>query len=164
MSKSELQYAQEDEAVCTLLRGDGTSPRWIIITAFYAALRYVNHYVFPCTVEEASGQVGLAHDLIDYITKTADDTGKHILRQRLLREKLADEGHTTRIFRKYRALQDASEKARYDTRDQDERDADYAWARLCAIRDFCTGQKDDEDASGVAEAVPVIVMKRGKQQ
>lgn len=44
---SKKNHAQHNEKVCAILRGAGECNDWVITTAFYSSLHYVQHEMFP---------------------------------------------------------------------------------------------------------------------
>lgn len=40
-------HAQHNEKVCELLKDKGCCPDWVVTTAFYSGLHYVQHEIFP---------------------------------------------------------------------------------------------------------------------
>ncbi len=43
-------HAIHNEAVCDFLRADGNYNDWVITTAFYSAIHYVEHQIFPLVI------------------------------------------------------------------------------------------------------------------
>lgn len=43
------KYAQHNERVCEILEKDGSAHDWVVTTAFYSALHFVQHEIFPLT-------------------------------------------------------------------------------------------------------------------
>ena len=158
--RSEIELAQEDERVCDHLCGIDAH-RWVVISAFYSALRYINHYIFPFGVQKSEDvqdpdlpdEVD-AHDVEEYLDLTGDDHSRHGARVLLLRVKLKEAGQTSRIARKYAKLMSASETARYSKQAMSKRDADDAKARLREIKEFCAPELTQGGTDAAPEAEP----------
>ncbi len=44
------QHAAHNESVCLLLKSNGSYNDWVVTTAFYSALHYVQNEMFPLTI------------------------------------------------------------------------------------------------------------------
>lgn len=47
MNYSKKAHAEHNERTCSYLNTEGKFPDWVVTTAFYAALHYVQHEIFP---------------------------------------------------------------------------------------------------------------------
>ncbi len=47
-------HAEHNEKACTLLRADGQYFDWVVTTAFYSALHFVQNEIFPFTIGRRS--------------------------------------------------------------------------------------------------------------
>jgi hypothetical protein len=46
-------HAQHNEEVCDLLLQNGRFPDWVVTTAYYSAIYYVDHEIFPLEIPPA---------------------------------------------------------------------------------------------------------------
>lgn len=50
MSNYKKDHALHNEKACAFLANNGEYPDWVVTTAFYSALHFVQHEVFPITI------------------------------------------------------------------------------------------------------------------
>jgi len=48
---SKKNHAEHNERACSFLYEDGKYPDWVVTTAFYSALHYVQHQMFPADIK-----------------------------------------------------------------------------------------------------------------
>ena len=105
-----IQHAEHNSEACEHLYEHGGFPDWVVTTAFYSALHYVEYKLFPRTVPLGSGDV-LECQTIDewYREVNYDYKNKH----HALRE-LVTQTCPIDVSVAYRSLLDASYTSRYN--------------------------------------------------
>lgn len=124
-----LQNAKHNESACEFL--DTKKHEfcdWIVISAFYSALHYVSHKIFPFE-ESNSTTTYTINNIGDY--KTYLDESRHILLKNLVFDKCVGIGTS------YSRLLDMSFGARYSHQNNDRRSADSAIRYLGQIKAHC---------------------------
>lgn len=91
MSKSDLQHAEHNEAVFRHLLSDHSFADWIVTTAFYSALHYVDAKIFPIKYSE-KGINFTVEDMESYAVSALNKYGtdKHVCRLKLVESKLKE--------------------------------------------------------------------------
>jgi hypothetical protein len=135
MSKK-LEHALHNEKICLSLCCDKENVDWIITTAFYSALHFVDHKLFPYTHSTTDGKKYRIKSFDEYYghffpTRTKD---KHTVRLELVKSKLPT------IAANYSWLKSTCWTARYSSykfvNNQDYINA--AQNHLAAIKACCT--------------------------
>lgn len=142
--RTDLECAVHHEGACSVLLGNGDYPEWVIITAFYAALHYANHLLFPRSVENRDGSEVVVDTVDDYVRVARPGIGRHLVRVQLLEQNNGIIGGV------YRDLWDLSEAARYGTNEVTGLEVEHAIQCLNEIKDHCTSevvetQEDDHE-------------------
>lgn len=107
MSKSDsLSHANHNKEVCESLSETPEYSDWIITTAFYSALHFVDYKIFPLELEQA-GKAYTFTSFDSYYMFVKKNIGKHKARLELVETKL------TEIAPHYNKLMDLCHKARY---------------------------------------------------
>lgn len=90
MSVKRLYHARHNESVCHSLCGDENNADWIVITAFYAALHFVEYKLFPIKFRDNAGnKVVIKSFEIYYSHHYPNNTpNKHAVMADLVRQKL----------------------------------------------------------------------------
>ena len=101
MSKA---HAEHNEQLCDFLIADGNYRDWIITTAFYSSLHYVQNEIFPLTVGEDT--YPNFNTYFNLVLKPKSQS-KHSGTKDLVKT------HITPAFSQYRWLFDACMNARY---------------------------------------------------
>jgi hypothetical protein len=121
MSKA---HAEHNERACDFLILDGNFTDWIVTTAFYSALHYVQHEIFPL----ANGTVTYPNFNNYYSSLTFPKASKHSVTANLVGSELST------CETSYRWLLDACHTARYKNYVVSKKKAQTAKAKLVAIK------------------------------
>ncbi len=133
MAKKKSQ-AQHNEEACHYLNGNKQFPDWVIISAFYSAIHYVDDYLFPNLYEIHGGETKQCATIDDYYQKNKNKGSlktRHQLRLHLV------EDNTPEISSQFKWLMDQSFTMRYSNFDTDQDEADTAIKYLAEIKEFC---------------------------
>lgn len=71
-----LTHAKHNEQACDFIFNEDKFHDWTVVTAFYSALHYVHHKIFPVSWEH-NGRNHTARSLEEFITKTRIKDKKH---------------------------------------------------------------------------------------
>ena len=108
MSKK-LEHAKHNEIVCNFISHKEDFADWIVITAFYSALHYVDHKIFPIK-EKTEGGHTFKIDNIDQLYNNLSkksEIRKHSLRETMVRK------HCNGASASFNWLKSTCETARY---------------------------------------------------
>lgn len=131
MSKSNsLKHAHHNKKVCESLSETPEYTDWIITTAFYSALHFVDYKIFPLKLKKA-GRTYSFTNFDNYYMFLEKNIGKHKARLELVEAKLP------KIATHYNKLMDLCHKARYVDYKFDYNIAKDAKERLKKIEEFC---------------------------
>ncbi len=76
--RSSIDHAKHNEAVCDHLESQTEFTDWIITTAFYTALHYLEFRLFPFTVKKKGTKEVLEYDSFDHYCSANDKSkGRH---------------------------------------------------------------------------------------
>ena len=103
MSKKRI-HGERNQKLSDELHGGKIYYEWVITTAFYSAIHYVEDSILPCEVASKTCKN------INDVKKAYRMNGRHASRERLVFEKL-----TIDIGAKYKWLDDKSRYSRYTT-------------------------------------------------
>jgi hypothetical protein len=135
-SKS-LGHALHNEEVCKHLNRTPKYLDWVITTAYYSALHFATHKLFPFELE-VNGKKETIKSLDDYCSITRDSTRKHNKLAKLIEERHED------IADVYCQMRDISWTARYQDYAYDRDISSLAVKRLSAVKEYCVGAKEEE--------------------
>jgi hypothetical protein len=109
MTKRALEHAKRNHDLAKKLHEEGEYFDWVVTTAFYSAIHYVEHYMFPAKWNNIS--VNNIEELKDACNTTSESyVGRHQARAKLVRRDLPFLKATY-----YAWLDDQSRNARYKT-------------------------------------------------
>lgn len=136
---SRREHALHNERVCNYLVEAGEYNDWVVTTAFYAALHWIEHYLFPYTIPY-KGIDQVFNDINHYAVwlkrESGDRTSKHVLRLELVRDNCKG------ICASYQSLYDNCMSARYRDYRVSQKLVVKARKSLKQIHEFC-----DQDAT-----------------
>lgn len=100
-------HAIHNEEACNFIHSDGKYCDWVVTTSFYAALHYVQHEIFPLTIN------GVEYDTFDkyfngHYQGRKNRPNKHVSTLNLVRAELGENVHQN-----YHWLFDLCMNARY---------------------------------------------------
>ena len=130
-SQVRLQHAQHNEATCDHLGKTDDFLDWVVTTAFYSALHYVEHRLFPRT-EKVKGAV-VKYETFEDWYKAVGYNNKHSELRQLVQYSCP--GY---VSSSYRALLDSSYTARYRHYATSRPLADKARKDLENVKAYCT--------------------------
>lgn len=123
--------ATHNKEACEFINSSGKFPDWVITTAFYSALHFLEAKALPFKARDASNnRITITH-LSEYKTLRGIDKSLHHARLVLLRER------EPQIATDYKRLFDLCHLARYVDHKTDQADADTAISLLNSIADYC---------------------------
>ena len=125
-----LDHAQHNERVCNYLDKKAEYGDWVITTAFYSALHYLRHKIFPLRFKKEEKQITVK-EFESFCTIKAITHGKHAAFSRLVEEKARN------VADDYNQLKDISWTARYHDYNYDRAISKLAKKRLNNIKTFC---------------------------
>jgi hypothetical protein len=131
-----LRHARHNKETCEFLRNNGSGKHndWIITTAFYSALHYVNAELFPNSYEcPRTGNMKTFHDFNSLYKLITDNSNKHRYLQFLVEEFISDEN----IIDAFRTLKDNCWTARYKKYQMDNDITELCYSCLEEISEFC---------------------------
>ena len=111
--QNKIENAKHNKRACEHIGKVTSFPDWMITTAFYSAIHYVDSRIFPIEITTKDGKRIQCSSLDIYYTLqkniSPDVPPKHEIRKKLAREKLDSD------FQLFQRLSDASSTARYVT-------------------------------------------------
>lgn len=122
------EHAEHNEAACDFLAADGQWDDWVVTTAFYAAVHFVEFKMFPMKDGEKEFKT---FELYYEDTKSSSSAGFHKRRKRLVQTKIPE------AYPGYKYLMDQARIARYKNYQVGERIADLAREHLKTIKAHC---------------------------
>ena len=127
-----LEHAEHNEKVCKYLDKKPEFTDWVITTAFYSALHYVQHKLFPLVISIRGKRTKITC-LDEYFSKNnPHQLNKHSVLAKLVEEKLSE------ISKDYNKLKDISLTARYHRYNYPREISNDAKKRLQTIKEFCS--------------------------
>lgn len=127
------EQAIHNQEVCLYLFSQNGYGDWVITTAFYSCLHWIEYHIFPLTVYEGDRSL-LIPDINEYalwVKWLLGSQGKHQLRRDLVWK------HCKHIAGKYESLYDSCMSARYVNYNVGQERVVKAVKNLEAIRAFC---------------------------
>ena len=127
-----LTHALHNVKVCNYLHKKEEFGDWIIVTAFYAALHFVNHVIFHFTIMKAdkSIQIDSVEDYIHHL-RVINSKSKHAILTDLVVT------YHPSIAVAYSRLKDLSFQARYQNYQFSRAITDFAKAQMDEIKNYC---------------------------
>jgi len=123
-------HAQHNKSVCDHLFSNTTFYDWVVTTAFYAALHFVQSKIFPFT--EKSETFNNIDEYVAYFyQKNGKELSKHAATNKLVKERIPE------IRKEYRKLFDTCMTARYSYYKVQKIVAADAKAELSIIESAC---------------------------
>ena len=126
MVYSNLNHAQHNVATCNYLSKENGYGDWVITTAFYSAIHFVEDKILPCKVHS------IPCKNISDVKNAYRMNGRHSSRERLVFDNLP-----LKVAAKYKWLDDKSRYSRYTTFKVTTTEADKAQQYLKEIHDVC---------------------------
>jgi len=122
-----LAHAQHNEDLCVRLHGEvGKWNDWVVTTAFYSAVKYVDSKIFPFTFDKKT-----YNTLNDYHLSEHGERGKHESRLKVVRLRLKV------AYDAFSWLYDACKTARYNNYNTSQSLADTAVIKLRLVKSCC---------------------------
>ncbi len=106
LTMSKLKHAKHNKEACEYLIESGKFNDWVITTAFYSALHFIESNLFPLSITYGSKTVRY-NSFDHYCDNTTNYNSKHRLRRTLIEE------HLSEIAVEYNSLMDLCWTARY---------------------------------------------------
>lgn len=132
MNKSPLEHARHNARTCEYLDQGGDFNDWVVTTAFYAALHYVEAAIFPFAPGETTYQ-----SFNEYCKENPSREGKHKRRSTLVYR------HLITIHGEYDWLKNQSWTARYNDYHTSDRVKETALRHLRSIQSICDPEGTD---------------------
>ncbi|MGR3179305.1 MAG: hypothetical protein ACUZ8E_14740 [Candidatus Anammoxibacter sp.] len=129
-----LEHGLHNEDACNYLDKTQKYPDWVITTAFYSSIHFIEHKLFPLSVNYNGTDIEYAtFDNYCYFHKTAiRKENPHKIRERLVADKLP----TIAFY--YKQLKSLSFTARYRNYKHSPDIANKAKSYLNEIKEYCT--------------------------
>lgn len=128
------EHAEHNEKACELLYNDGNFDDWVITTAFYSAIHFVRHKLFPLKrYDPHNSQERTFNNFNEYISKFMDpsSSNRHKELRKLVTEELGP------ISGRYRWLSDNCWHSRYHNYKVSRQKAKRAREHLKEIKQAC---------------------------
>lgn len=135
-----IAHAEHNQKACNFLMQEPDYADWVIITAFYSSIHFVDHRIFPIKVVTEDGQKFTVKNIDEYRNTFGITKDKHSVRGDLVRERCA------KVQFKFEWLKSACWTARYTNfliKNPDE-SIDRAKKYLDEISKFCNPPKTEE--------------------
>lgn len=129
-----LNHGLHNEDVCKYLELKDF-PDWRITTAFYAALQFVKHKIFPFELPGIEGKKTVIADIDDLLLYQKNNLSKHPDKHQLLADTVSK--YCGEISEDYDWLLDMSKNARYTNYQQSKEVANKAQSLMVTIKKFC---------------------------
>jgi len=122
-----IEQGVHNEALCEELAKSDKWNDWVITTAFYSALHFVESRIFPLKVK------GITYESFDiyYPSRTDNSRSRHEARLRLVKERL------NMAYIAYRFLYNNSGVARYNNYKISSALAEEARKKLAVVKSLC---------------------------
>jgi len=149
--RDKIEHAKHNKSACEFLGTVDRFPDWMVTTAFYSALHYMDSKLFPLKYKTKSGNSISFSSLDTYYTfrkkEKPDLPAKHEVRKCLTANNLDSD-----IASRFERLSDASSTARYsDYKAYTFTEAQKFYNDLCLIEEVCFSKqmmiKDRTDTS-----------------
>lgn len=119
-------HAEHNESLCAKLLSEDKYRDWVITTAFYSAIHYIDHKLFP--LQHDGGKFENISQIRSYLRAPSP----HCARERIVQLYLNDQ------ISNYDFLDKNCRNARYNNYIVNQKKATIAFQRLSQIRDKCT--------------------------
>ncbi len=86
MSKK-LEHAKHNESVCNFIAHKQDFADWVVITAFYSAMHFVDHKMFPLPMKTDDGHRFKLKTIDEYKLFVKSEKDKHSVRVDLVKDK-----------------------------------------------------------------------------
>lgn len=127
-----LLFAEHNEEACNYLNNSGNFVDWVITTAFYSAIHYIHHKIFPYTYIFPNGKKKVFYDFETFSQQfKGAKQSKHILLKNFV------EMNHNEIAIDFQHLMDTCMTARYNDYHFDSVAAKIARMRLKNIKKYC---------------------------
>ena len=122
-----VEQGEHNEALCEELAKSNKWNDWVITTAFYSSLHFVESKIFPLKVKD------ITYDSFDlyYPFRTDNSRGQHKARLRLVKERF------NMAYSAYRFLYNNSRTARYNNYRISQDMANTARLKLAVVKSLC---------------------------
>lgn len=129
------EHAEHNESLCDFLYDNGNYNDWVVTTAFYSALHFVRHKIFPLTKYDAeNGNYKTFDDFEQYLSWLSNPKpNKH----RELKKLVYEHSELTPIYGRYLRLFDLCRIARYHNYKTLQEKANIARENLKEIKKIC---------------------------
>ena len=134
-----IEHAEHNEKVCKYLAETGEFSDWVVTTAFYSAIHYVDSMLFPKQYEvpNSTGKFKTYRSLDEYardcLRRGSTGYSLHKIRIELVDEVLPE------ISAAFRLLCDNCKTARYHNYKVDIKEANQSCITLDKIKELCKG-------------------------
>ncbi|MCB0480224.1 MAG: hypothetical protein KDC83_02280 [Flavobacteriales bacterium] len=132
MEYKSLDHAKHNESICDHLSEQTQFNDWVITTAFYSAIHYVSHKLFPMTISKVTASITY-ESFDEYCNGENKFRRKHKEMRILVERNLPSD-----IAAAYNQLLDSSWTARYSQYKYSNKISKLARKRLTAVRNYCT--------------------------
>jgi hypothetical protein len=127
-----LAHARHNETACQHLKNSGLFNDWVITTAFYSAIHFIDHELFPKQYEDPqTGRPRTFNDFESYYNRTDRSVNKHQLRHNLVDEYIPE------VSDQYQTLKENCWTARYVNYRVDPLISDECFFCLQQIKEIC---------------------------
>lgn len=130
-----LDHAKHNAAACKFLKENGKFLDWVVTTAFYSAIHYVDHLLFPSQYSDPETGKIKNFDSFDRLYKVyrnaKGDLDKHSYRSLLVSD------HCPEFSNDFKTLRDACGSARYVDYQVETKMANLCVKCLENIREIC---------------------------
>lgn len=123
-------HADHNEKACKYLYKAGDFSDWVITTAFYSVIHYVDSCLFPDSYELPDGKIKNCISIDDYYRKCYQNDSKHEIRRQLVEDRLPE------IQIQFKWLKEQSSQLRYTDYNTTSDEADKAIENLDKIKAF----------------------------
>lgn len=127
-----LKHAKHNETACKYLKDNGSFNDWVITTAFYSAIHYVDCELFPKQyLDPRSGNPKNFSDFESYYNNTDKTINKHKVRQNLVEE------HIPELADDFQTLKENCWNARYSSYTFSVEVSDLCFKSMQNIKEIC---------------------------
>jgi len=140
-----LEHAEHNEALCHKLFAEGSWNDWVVTTAFYAAIHFLEQRLFPLKLKQAEYA-----SFDEYYPSRIDGSRtQHACRDRLVYDRLR-KAHAA-----YRFLFDSCRTARYYDYGTTHAIAEAARLKLAVVKSLCVAVKAPMAPPSIATPSPL---------
>ena len=126
------KHAEHNENACKLLFNDGNYCDWVVTTAFYSALHYVQYEIFPKTIEgKFYGSFNRYYT--EHYAGVTNKPNRHVSTINLVKKQIGDQAHEI-----YSWLYGLCMNARYKSYQVNPLIAEECLKRLERLKSFMT--------------------------